>query len=280
MKKIFMLGASIALVGTMNAQVVNKKGANMLPQNGDWGISVKADPFINAATNIVTGMFGVKDESPISFDQYYVDNTFVGRRFVADNLAQRVIFNVGRTSNTTNTMVSEIGGAADAMVKNSSRDASLHVALGAGQEWRRGHGRLQGYYGADAMIYLAGGSTHNSFGNDIKKEAAGTTRVLVAKDGLSFGIGARGFLGAEYFFAPKMSVGAEFGWGLSLYMSGKGSSSTQSWDGTNVTDKTVDGTTSSMGLSLDSDQAIDSDTPFSKVISSSGVAALKLNLFF
>jgi hypothetical protein len=35
-----------------------------------------------------------------------------------------------------------------------------------------------------------------------------------------YGFGLRGFIGAEYFFMPKMSIGGEFGWGLAYVKNG------------------------------------------------------------
>ena len=77
MKKIFLFCAALALTGTMNAQLTNKKGAQILPETGDWAISVKADPFIAFATNLVTGFAGAADESGVAFNQYQEDQTLV-----------------------------------------------------------------------------------------------------------------------------------------------------------------------------------------------------------
>ena len=38
---------------------------------------------------------------------------------------------------------------------------------------------------------------------------------------MNIGLEARAFIGVEYFFAPKMSVGAEFGWGFVFEMNGR-----------------------------------------------------------
>jgi hypothetical protein len=42
-------------------------------------------------------------------------------------------------------------------------------------------------------------------------------------------VGARGFVGAEYFFAPKMSLGAEFGWGVGMATTPRGMSELEYW---------------------------------------------------
>ncbi len=52
---------------------------------------------------------------------------------------------------------------------------------------------------------------------------AGVTgyRKLSEKSGGQFGLGVRAFIGAEYFFMPKISIGGEFGWGLGVAMNMK-----------------------------------------------------------
>jgi len=283
MKKIFLFCASVALVGTMNAQLTNKKGAQVLPESGDWAISVKADPFISFATNLVTGFAGVSDGSSVAFNQYQEDQTIVFKKFTSSTTADRFIANFGHTSNTEVSSVSELDAdglvVADKFVDNTSRERTSHIGLGYGKEFRKGAGRLQGYYGADAMLYLEGGSTTNTYGNDITRTQE-SSRLLKSKAGLAFGLGARGFLGAEYFFAPKMSLGAEFGYGLSVYMQGAGKSNTETWNATDGAGETeTDGTSSNYGFSMGFDQEIDGGTPFSH-IAGTGMASLKLNLFF
>jgi hypothetical protein len=283
MKKIFLFCASIALVGTMNAQLTSKKGAQILPESGDWSISVKADPFIAFATNLVTGFAGVSDPSSMTFNQYQEDQTLVFKKFTSNTTADRFIVNFGHTSNTSISSVAELDAAGDAIadqfVDDKSRVRTSHIGLGYGKEFRKGAGRLQGYYGADAMLFLEGGSTTNTYGNDIVRTEE-ASRLLKSKDGLTLGLGARGFLGAEYFFAPKMSVGAEFGYGLSVYSQGAGRTTTETWNAADGAGETeTDGTARSMGFSMGFDQEIDGNTPFSH-IAGAGIASLKLNLFF
>ncbi|MEY4703428.1 MAG: hypothetical protein RIR96_1325, partial [Bacteroidota bacterium] len=84
-----------------------------------------------------------------------------------------------------------------------------------GKEWRKGKTRLQGFYGADAMINVNSSTT---------KTVAGATTTTV-KSGLGFGVGAQGFIGAEYFIFPKISMGAQYTYGLMLGVDGKSTTS-------------------------------------------------------
>jgi hypothetical protein len=57
--------------------------------------------------------------------------------------------------------------------------------------------------------------------------------------------GLRGFIGAEYFVLPKMSIGGEFGWGLGLMSMGAGSVETESTDGASVGTQVIETTSAS-----------------------------------
>ena len=87
---------------------------------------------------------------------------------------------------------------------------------------------------------------------------------------MSTTIGVRGFIGAEYFILPKMSIGGEFGWGLGLQSDGASSMSMESTDGVAVGKQTIEGTKSSTFV-------FDTDNNNS-VVGVSG--ALKLTLHF
>jgi hypothetical protein len=55
-------------------------------------------------------------------------------------------------------------------------------------------------------------------------------RITQNKAGATFGLGIRGFIGAEYFIFPKIAVGGEFGWGLVVANIGDGSVTKESLD--------------------------------------------------
>ena len=56
------------------------------------------------------------------------------------------------------------------------------------------------------------------------------SRIVSSRAGTTFGIGVRGFLGAEYFLIPKLSIGLEYGWGLMYRSTGEGQNIIQEWD--------------------------------------------------
>jgi len=62
---------------------------------------------------------------------------------------------------------------------------NTNIQLGVGQEHRKGEGRLQGFYGPQAMVGLSGNSTQYTYGNDFQVQTLTQpieigARILVA----------------------------------------------------------------------------------------------------
>ncbi len=166
--------------------------------------------------------------------------------------------------------------------------------LSLGMETRRGHGRVQGYYGTDLFIVINNGTSNTpnetyTYGNDFSSTNTNpitTTDFLTSSSspvfarktefnkGFDFGIGARGFVGVEYFFAPKISIGGELGWGISYVFASESEQIIEGWD--NVSGSVKTETYKIAGANqfiLGSDGATNS---FSKLIGLSG----NINLIF
>jgi opacity protein-like surface antigen len=68
------------------------------------------------------------------------------------------------------------------------------------------------------MIGFGGSSTENTYGlalNDSTTAANPSLngpRTTETKNGSTFMLGIQGFAGVEWFFAPKVSLGAEYTW--------------------------------------------------------------------
>lgn len=152
---------------------------------------------------------------------------------------------------------------ASAQVENVYKASQTNIGITAGIEKRRGKTRLQGFYGAEVGISISSSKDKFTYGNALVADDAsgagigvtgaddmfdsngnpannvsvgnpgidglqGNARITERKNGMNFGLGIRGFVGAEYFVAPKVSIGGEFGWGLGLNMYGK---SKTTWEG-------------------------------------------------
>lgn len=203
MKKIILSTVAILAFGFANAQdLKSKKGENYLPEAGDWAISFQANPFLTYFGQVAGGnaSSGFTANSPIT-------NSFVGKKFIDAKSAYRVVANLGFGSN--NLTNATVPGTNDTFA--TYKQSSINLTAGLGKEWRKGNTRLQGFYGADALIGFSSTKwteTNNAAGNG--KYETGT----------SINFGVTGFIGAEYFILPKMSIGAQYNYGLQIASNG------------------------------------------------------------
>lgn len=213
MKKIILSAVALMAFGFASAQdLKSKKGENYLPEAGDWAISFQANPFLVyfgqvAGGNVPAVGGGFTANSPVT-------NAFVGKKFIDAKSAYRVIANFGFGSN--NIAAGDFVGAGDINGDGVAefatyKQSTLNLQAGLGKEWRKGSTRLQGFYGADALIGFSStkwSETNNPVAND--SFDAGT----------SINLGVTGFIGAEYFILPKMSIGAQYNYGLQIASNG------------------------------------------------------------
>lgn len=139
-----------------------------------------------------------------------------------------------------------------------------------------GNGNEDGFagYGGGSNV-LSTAAAASSAG--IIGATAGGARLLDNKSGLTVAFGLRAFIGAEYFFMPKMSLGGEFGWGIAFSTTGASTkvyeSNGNTGSGANISGQTtVKGGTKSSFL-LDNSAAGNSG-----LWGASG--SIKLNMYF
>lgn len=204
MKKVLFSAVALLALGFVNAQdLKSKKGEAYLPVAGEWAISFNADGIFEYAGNAFNGNTDNAAPSVTSVRQ----NTFVGKKFITDKTAYRVVANFGFGSNNLTDGV--IAGTP--VNFDTYKSSTFNLTAGLGKEWRRGSTRLQGFYGADALVGFSSTKwteTNNAAGNDSFN--AGT----------SINLGVTGFIGAEYFLFPKMSIGAQYNYGLQIASNG------------------------------------------------------------
>lgn len=233
MKKIVLTVAAIFAFAATNAQdLKSTKGENYLPEAGEWAISFNADGIFEYVGNAFNGTAG-NDAPSVDFVH---ENSFVGKKFITDKTAYRVIANLAVGSSTEN----ELDGGANVETKTSG----FALAAGLGKEWRRGSTRLQGFYGVDALITVKSETNEESASDPVDGAFISSVET---KSGLGLGLGAQGFLGAEYFIFPKFAIGAQYTYRVGFDMTGKGETTFTAADGTSIS---VDGDdSSSFGLS-------------------------------
>lgn len=170
--------------------------------------------------------------------------------------------------------------SAETMVENTWKHSNTTIGLAGGIEKRKGKTRLQGFYGGEVGIYMNMNKDKYTYGNTL---AAGLTptgpnqstnvdvdtddnvggsgnvvsaagifqgtvnggnaRITERKNATTFSFGVRGFIGAEYFILPKMSLGGEFGWGLGISSLGKTSTTYEATGNSGTGNDSVGSTT-------------------------------------
>lgn len=268
MKKSTLFVAALALgMTTAFAQdLTSKKGEPILPEAGDYAIGVDATPFLSYFGNMLNGASG---NNGFSWQFTNPNLMITGKMFTSETMAYRAAIRIGfGSTKMTNPVIDDASTSTPPAMKEDEMKASYNfIGLGGGLEWRRGKGRLQGYYGAMLGFGFGGSKTSYTYGNSFSTSdntptttvdfVTGTTsnvgsRVTEMKAGTTMMVNLRGFVGAEFFVLPKISIGGEFGWGLAFSSTGAGSSTVEAWNGTGTTTTTTDtGKSSSFGIDTD-----------------------------
>jgi len=257
MKKSILAVAVVLGSTSLFAQdLTSKKGEAYLPEAGDWAISIDATPFLNYFGNFIGG--NGLNNAP-TWNYLTTNQTIIGKYFVDAETAYRASLRIGFGSNKGSMEVADRASTTPpvfpttppAMVTNSFKSSNTNIGLAVGMEKRRGFGRLQGFYGGELGFMISSSKQTYTYGNPLNQSTTGgnvnvdviadvmgsnittdafgnPSRVLESKSGTAFGLGVRGFIGAEYFVLPRLAVGGEFGWGLAFNGNGKATSTMES----------------------------------------------------
>ncbi|MCK9481473.1 MAG: hypothetical protein M0R38_06910 [Bacteroidia bacterium] len=289
MRKIILTALVLGVtMPTISAQeelsFKNKKGQEVLPQQSDWAFGIAANPFLNYAGNLLNGTNG--NTSPVFVNangpsilngNFSLNNiAFMGKYMKSSNTAYRVRFAGNLYNQTVSGFV-----AKDVLINNvllpefvedKHNIRMSNVLLGAGIEKRKGSKRLQGIYGAELFIGYVSRQDRFTYGNEMTTDftAPASTnfasnvfvqggryyRTTYTNMGNTFLVGARGYVGAEYFITPKISLGGELGYSAAVARRGKSYSSHETFDFDNLTAEKVEfknnnWNPSSFGLGLD-----------------------------
>ncbi|MEO9531092.1 MAG: hypothetical protein ABJG68_06260 [Crocinitomicaceae bacterium] len=249
MKKIVMIALGLCVAASVNAQsneqIQNKNGKDIMPVKGEWAVGVGVS--MSAVTGWVGSMFGYTGYNNVS--QTYINNpafgatsSIFGKYMVSDNNAIRMSISNGGTDFTNNFQTyDDRANDPDSVVTDTYRSNSSATYVSAGWEWRRGKSRLRGVYGAEAIMSWTNQHNHYSYGNALSASNPTPTanigywnndygRITEERFGATFGAGVRGFVGVEYFIAPKICIGTEFGWRAMLSQTGKSKYSYEEYD--------------------------------------------------
>ncbi len=259
-KSILAVAVILGSTAAFAQKMESKHGESYLPEEGDWAISIDANPFLNYVGNLFSGNTA-QNTAPTW--NYLTNNQIIrGKYFAADDMAYRAGIRLGFGSNSGSMMVADRGditvpnypSTEPVMVENTWKSGNTNIGLLVGLEKRRGFGRLQGFYGAELGFNIASSKNTFTYGNALTQNQPGpggivdidpadnmdvdgdgnadntgtdvfgnAGRITESKSGTQFGIGLRGFIGAEYFVLPRLAIGGEFGWGLAFTANGTSS---------------------------------------------------------
>lgn len=247
MKKVLLLVVCSFLFFGVNAQdepLTGKKGQLILPESGDIGLGVNMIPFFNWFGNSFNNNSNNLYASSNKFFNVFGNSVIMGKYMLSEKTAARVHFGFNLSSVSQNEYIRDnsSNNPMDMVLDTRTADQG-HYTLALGYEMRRGKGRIQGYYGLDLILRLqqSTGFTY-SYGNgysnanivptsyDWGTNLNGNQRVVADGSTTTFGVGLRGFVGVEYFVAPKLSLGVEFGWGLALNSTFESTTSSEYFD--------------------------------------------------
>jgi hypothetical protein len=177
-----------------------------------------------------------------------------GKYFLTDQTALRLNVGIGIGSKTQRKYVQDDAAlAADplsaAQVEDSYKYRSTGFSMAAGYEWRRGGKRLQGFWGGQAVVAYSNSKHFFNYGNAITEinqtpspsqtstvwdnpvsgqtvptlnpNIGNNSRLLQQNDGRSWTYGVGGFVGVEYYIAPKIAIGCEMSLNLLWTTEGK-----------------------------------------------------------
>ncbi|MFO7791189.1 MAG: hypothetical protein R6V32_11535 [Bacteroidales bacterium] len=257
---IAFLGLAVMAHAQEKEDFTSERGVYMLPESGDIGLGFNAVPFLEYVGNTFNGTTG--NSVAVNFIN---NQAIVGKYYLEDDAAIRGELRLGHSMFKNAEFIEKDQEVADpdVLVEDIEKSGQTNIHVGAGYEMRRGHGRIQGYFGGMAIFNYSATSTTYEYGNPITADfnnpqttnfggnLTADGRVTESSD-VSLGFGVRGFIGAEYFLAPKLSLGGEFGWGFGYNFTNMAEQTTEAWDGTEI-DETTDevATDSSFGLDTD-----------------------------
>ncbi len=249
---------STTLIGQ---QLQNKYRMPILPEAGDYAIGANAVPILNYVGNIFNGTQENEYAGENKFVNFFSGQSLYGKYFLDSNKAVRINFLAqGSSFNNTHLVFDDASTSPDDMVEDKFSSSFQTFRLGGGLEWRKGKGRLQGYYGGEIGLGFSTGTKRTyEYGNDFSAanqspnstswtnngtavvESSLASRVVETNGANTFTFGLRPFAGVEYFFAPKISLGMEFGWALDYSVSGESESVVESFNTvSNTVEETID----------------------------------------
>lgn len=240
-------------------ELLSKRGQPILPEAGHYSIGFDAVPFLDYLGNIFTG----GGNTPPTAE--FINQQIVGKYFLSDDQAIRVRARIDQeiTSNRNRVILDNQSiPDDDIQVTDEQTQSVTDISIGGGLEFRRGTGRVVGVYGGEAALLIGRNSVSYEYGNPMTEVNQTPTstfdrvrngryeRPVEENNGKQIGFGVNGFAGVEYFVAPKLSLGAEFSWGINLIKNYSSQETYEFWNSSSGSRDTRTRTTGAGGNSV------------------------------
>lgn len=271
MKKTVLFTAALFAVTAASAQtgeITSNRGENWLSQDGDWAITFDAAPLLNYAGNLFnngnnSNVMSMNNLISSRGYQYMANGdggngldiggvVIGGKKLIDANTAYRGQIRLGFGSHKETNLVDDATSTSNppAQVDDVTKYNFMGIDLGVGLEKRVGSTRVVGVYGAMFDIGFGSAKKTMEYGNALTANNPGT-RNTEEKMGSTMGLGLRAFAGIEWFCAPKISLGAEYTWGVTMSSKGHTSTTSETWNGSAVESTTTDGGTKTNDFGID-----------------------------
>lgn len=230
MRKI-IFGLLFIGISSGYAQLTDKNGVEFLPKQGEFGVTADLTPLIRPLFTV-----------PINESQHSVailnnGKTLGVKYFIADDMAVRAKFRFNHVSTKFKALVVDDNPTASIdppKLDESVKLKEFNTTIVLGLEKRRGNGKLQGLFGGETGVLFGNGlALDYTYANALTSDnvtpatsdfstqtgilnSTGTGRIISQNFGYNFSYILRGFVGMEYYFLPKLSLGVEFLWGMDL----------------------------------------------------------------
>lgn len=220
----------------------SKRGVTIFPEKGEWALGISANPILQYVGNAFSGATST-NQAPIVASPSFAQNLSGGQgnsiylkymKTESTAYRMRVAFNVSSQKVGTPVVIANNGtqGIIPSYGENSVTTGQTSVMLGLGMEKRRGKDRVKGVYGAEGLLGFSTSKSNYNYAEPLEV-AANSPRIQSQFNGNTIFAGVRGFVGVEYFFAPKISIGGEVGYTAGISLTGRGTQTNLYFDGAN-----------------------------------------------
>ncbi len=215
-KTIITISAIFATFAVFAQDETPKQEKVFFPVAGEIAVGLDGGPVLDYLGN----MFNGTQDNILNLN----DNRLYFRYFLSDNSAVRAVLGINNNTNVDRFYVRDDAAfftdplsqkQLEDVITMKNRDMMLRV----GYQQFRGYKRLLGFFGADLGYRYQKNKTMFEYGNEMTTVNPTPTtnwgnlspRTLEQKNGTVNSLFLGAFTGAEYYFLPKMCVGAEFG---------------------------------------------------------------------